>query len=128
MWFQLLKGKITLRSVVQAAYTLASVMLTVSHQKSHLSWYQSPTQLPVAYRKVLDSHGPNSMIAIQEFDIFLVHCESTLYSYPLDMLVRVSQGELALEDLIKSEEKLGQDHGNISFFKAGRVANRTLSE
>jgi len=68
------------------------------------------------------------MVVIQDFDKILVHCESTLYSYPLDMLVRTSQGELTLESLIKSEEKLGQGHGNILFFKAGRLANRTLSE
>ncbi len=128
MWFQLLKGRITSPLVVTMAYALASVVLTVSHRKSYLSWYQSPTQLPTAYRKVLDSNKPTSMVAIQEFDIFLVYCESTLYSYSLDMIVRTSQGELTLESLINSEEKLGQDHGTILFFQAGRLANRTLSE
>jgi len=68
------------------------------------------------------------MVAIQDFDKFLVHCESALYSYPLDMVVRTSQGELTLESLVNSEEKLGQGHGEVLFFKAGRVANRTLSE
>lgn len=96
--------------------------------KSYLSWYQSPTQLPAAYRKVLDSSEPISMVAIQDFDTFLVHCESTLYSYPLHMVVRTVQGELTLASLINSEEKLGQDRGKILFFKTGRLANRTLSE
>jgi len=128
MWFQLLKGRITSPLVVPTAYMLASVVPTVSHRKSYLSWYQSPTQLPVAYRKVLDSSGPISMVAIQDFDKFLVHCESTLYSYPLDMVARTSQGELTLESLVNSEEKLAQGHGKILFFKAGRLADRTLSE
>lgn len=68
------------------------------------------------------------MVAIQDFDKFLVHCESALYSYPLDMVVRTSQGELTPESLVNSEEKLGQGHGKILFSKAGRVADRTLSE
>jgi len=68
------------------------------------------------------------MVANQDFDKFLVHCESALYSYPLDVVVRTSQGELTLESLVNSEEKLGQDHGKVLFFKAGRIANRTLSE
>lgn len=68
------------------------------------------------------------MVANQDFDKFLVHCESALYSYPLDVVVRTSQGELTLESLVNSEEKLGQDHGKVLFFKTGRIANRTLSE
>lgn len=128
MWFQRIKGRITWPLVVTMAYTLASMVLTVSHRKSYLSWYQSPTELPAAYRKVLDSNKPISMVAIQEFDKFLVCCESTLYSYSLDMAVRTSQGELTPESLINSEQKLGQDHGKILFFHAGRLANRTLSE
>ena len=48
------------------------------------------------------------MVALENFDKFLVLCESTLYSYPLEMVIRTSQGELTYENLINSEEKLGQ--------------------
>ena len=68
------------------------------------------------------------MVALQDSDKFLVLCESTLYSYPLEMVIRTSQGELTYESLINSEEKLGQGDEKILFFKAGRLVNRTLSE
>lgn len=68
------------------------------------------------------------MVALEDFDKFLVLCESTLYSYPLEMVIRTSQGELTYENLINSEEKLGQGDEKILFFKAGRLANQTLSE
>lgn len=68
------------------------------------------------------------MVALEDFDKFLVLCESTLYSYPLEMVIRTSQGELTYENLINSEEKLGQGDEKFLFFKAGRLANQTLSE
>jgi hypothetical protein len=76
----------------------------------------------------LDSNEPASMVAIPDYDKFLVHCESALYSYPLDMIVRVSQGEATPESLFNSEERLARDHRDISFFKAGRLDDRTLSK
>ena len=65
-------------------------------------------------------------MAIPEFNKFIVHCESELSSYPLDKVIRVSQGDVAYKDLGASEERLAQDHGNILFLKAGRIVDRTV--
>lgn len=67
-------------------------------------------------------------MAIPEFNKFLVHCESTLSSYPLDKVIRASravQGDAAIKDLGASEEKLSQDEEHVLFLKAGRLVERT---
>ena len=51
-----------------------------------------------------------------------------LVSYPLDLVTRVSQGHAALATLGDSVERLAQKDGNVLFFKAGRVAHRTLGK
>ena len=52
-----------------------------------------------------------------------------LSSYSLELAIRVSQGDASSKPgLDSSEEKLAQQHGNILFFKAGRIADRTLSK
>jgi len=51
-----------------------------------------------------------------------------LYSYPLDLVVRVSQGLSTVKTLEDSVERLAQKDGNVLFFRAGRTANRTLGE
>jgi RHO1 GDP-GTP exchange protein 1/2 len=85
-------------------------------------------KLPAAFRKVLDSNEPKSIIAIPEFDKFLVQCDSALYSYPLDMIVLIAQGSATPGSIIDSEEKLAGDRRDVLFFRAGRLANRTISE
>jgi hypothetical protein len=68
-------------------------------------------------------------VAVPEFNKFIVHCETKLSSFPLDKVIRVSQGDDASEpSLDDSEENLAQGHGNVMFFKAGRLADRTLSK
>jgi hypothetical protein len=120
--FQLFKGRTTSRSVASMAYTLASALLIVSIRMSHLSC--SPTQFSVAFRKVLDSNEPKSMVAIPEFDKFLVHCDSALYSYPLEI---IAQGDATPGSIANSEEILG-NRRDILFFRTGRLENRTLSK
>jgi len=66
------------------------------------------------------------VVAIPEFNKFLVHYEMALYSYPLNLVVRVSQGLSTAKTLEDSVERLAQKDGNILFFRAGRIANRTL--
>jgi len=73
------------------------------------------------FRSVLKINTPISMAAFPEFNEFLVHYESTLYSYPLDLIVR---GDSTPESLDKSKEKLAEGHGDILFFKAGCVSDR----
>jgi hypothetical protein len=85
--------------------------------------------LPTAYRKVLDFNTPTSIVAIPEFNKFIVHCESELYSYPLELVIGVYQEDATSQPSLQdSEEKLAQGDGDVLFFMAGRVANRTFSK
>ncbi|KAI9512117.1 hypothetical protein F5148DRAFT_1146416 [Russula earlei] len=81
-------------------------------------------------RRVLESYTPTSIVAVPEFHKFLALCESNLLSYPLDLLVRVSQaqGVATSKDLYDEEEKLNEAREDVLFFKAGHIANRTFSE
>lgn len=77
----------------------------------------------------MESNEPTSVVAIPEFNKLIVHCESELFSYSLELAIRVSQGDASSKPgLDNSAEKLAQDHGDILFFKAGRIADRTFSK
>jgi hypothetical protein len=74
----------------------------------------------------LEFNEPNSIVAIPEFNKFIVHCELELYSYPLDKVVRASLGDAAYKDLSSLEEKkFAENHGEVLFLKAGRIVDRT---
>ncbi|KAI9512110.1 hypothetical protein F5148DRAFT_1166295 [Russula earlei] len=79
-----------------------------------------------SFRKVLGFISPTSIVAIPAFNKFLVHCETALLSYPLDLVIRVSQGHADPEILGNCVERLAQKDGAVIFFKAGRGAHRTL--
>jgi hypothetical protein len=77
----------------------------------------------------LEFNEPTSVVAVLEFNKLFVHCELALFSYSLELAIRVSQGDASSKPgLDKSEEKLAQENGNVLFFKAGRIADRTLSK
>jgi RHO1 GDP-GTP exchange protein 1/2 len=76
----------------------------------------------------LEFNEPSSIVTIPEFNKFLVHCESTLSSYPLDKVIRASravQGDAAIKDLGASEEKLSKDEEKVLFLKAGSLVEKT---
>jgi hypothetical protein len=73
----------------------------------------------------LEFNEPNSIVAVPEFNKFLVHCETTLSSYPLDKVIRVSQGDITIKDLGAEEERLDEDHGDVLFLKVGRIASQS---
>jgi hypothetical protein len=79
-----------------------------------------------AFQRVLEFNEPTAIVAIPEFDKFLVHCESSLFSYSLDMVVRVSKGEATTKDLDNLFERLAKEDGAVSFLKTHRIAGRTL--
>jgi hypothetical protein len=81
-----------------------------------------------AFQKVLELISSTSIVAVPEHNKFLVHCDTALFSYPLDLVVRVSQGHDTPKTLGDSVERLAQKDGSILFFKAGRVGHRTLSK
>jgi len=76
----------------------------------------------------LKINNPTSIVIFPESNEFLVHYESALFSYPLDLIVRVSRGDSTPESLDESKEKLAEGHGDILFFKAGCVSDRTSSK
>jgi hypothetical protein len=108
---------------------LGSPLLNVSCQNAHTS--QSLIQFSAAFGgflRVLEVNEPISVVAIPEVNQFLVHCDSALYSYPLDMVVSVSQGITAPLDLDSSTERWAGEHEHVSFLKAGRVADQSLGK
>lgn len=84
--------------------------------------------MTTAFQKVLELINPTSIVAVPEFNKFIVHCDTALFSYPLDLVVRVSQGHATPKTLGDSAERLAQKDGSVLFFKAGRVRHRTLSK
>lgn len=77
----------------------------------------------------MEFNGPTSMIAVPESNKLIVHSELALFSYSLELAICVSQGDTSSKPgLDNSEEKLAQDHGDVLFFKAGRIADRALSK
>ncbi len=103
-------------------------MRTDSCKPPHSRLSQSLTRSRAAFRRVLDFIKPTSIIALAESNNVLVHCETALFSYPLDLFIRVSQGNAATQELDNSAERLAQKDGNVLFCKAGRSANRTLGK
>jgi RHO1 GDP-GTP exchange protein 1/2 len=99
---------------------------TVSCRNFHFHW--SLIQLHPAFLRVLEYNEPMSIVAIPEFDKFLVHCEKSLFSYPLEMVVRAFRGEVTAKDLDDSMKRLAEEHGSVLFLKTGSVAGRTLSK
>jgi len=107
-------------------YTLVSVLTLVSHPISCLR--KSLICVTTAFQKVLEPISPTSIVAVPEFNKFIVRCDTALFSYPLDLVVRVFQGHATPETLGNSVERLAQKDGSVLFFKAGRVGHRTLSK
>lgn len=76
----------------------------------------------------MEFNEPISVVATPEYNRLIIHCESALFSYSLELAIRVSQGDAASKPgLDNSEERLAQNHGDVLFFKEGRLAGRTLS-
>jgi hypothetical protein len=99
-----------------------------SCEPPHSRLSQLLTRLRAAFRKVLEFIKPTSIVALPESNNVIVHCETALFSYPLDLFIRVSQGDAAIQELNNSSERLAQKDGNVLFCKAGRTANRTLGK
>jgi hypothetical protein len=66
------------------------------------------------------------MIALHDFNKFIVQHEASLLSYSLDLLARVAQGQAPPQTLDASMEKLAGQDGSVLFARSGRVGNRTL--
>ena len=99
-----------------------------SCELAHFRLSESLTRLGAAFRRVLDFIKPTSIAALPDSNSVIVHCENVIFSYPLDLFIRVSLGDAAIQELDHSAERLAQKDGHVLFCKAGRVANRTLGK
>ncbi|EGN99254.1 hypothetical protein SERLA73DRAFT_168758 [Serpula lacrymans var. lacrymans S7.3] len=77
------------------------------------------------YRKVLSLTSPSALIALQEYNKLVVHHDTYLVAYSLDLLVRVALKQTPPGSLDASLEKIAGHDGNVLFCKAGRLGTRT---
>jgi len=79
------------------------------------------------FRKILSYGSPSSIIVLQEFNKFIIHHESYLLAYSLDILARVTLYQAPPGSLDASMEKIAGDSGSVLFCRAGRINTRTIS-
>lgn len=82
-----------------------------------------------AFRKVLDHMNPTTLVALQDYNKFLIHIQEqgVLLSYSMDMIARVFMGQSRPQALDATVERIsGTD--KVVFFRAGVVTNRTVGE
>lgn len=77
-------------------------------------------------RKILSYGNPSSIIVLQEFNKFIVHHESYLLAYSLDLLARVAMYQAPASSLDASMEKIAGGDGTVLFCSAGRIKQRTI--
>ncbi|KAH7911069.1 hypothetical protein BJ138DRAFT_1113504 [Hygrophoropsis aurantiaca] len=78
------------------------------------------------FRKILSFTSPTSIIALQDFNKFIVHHENWLISYSLDLLARVALYQAPPSSLDASLEKIAGQDGNVVFCSAGRIGQRSI--
>jgi len=78
------------------------------------------------FRRVLTFSNPPTLIALHDFNKFIVQHEASLLAYSVDLLARVAQGQAPPQTLDASMEKLAGQEGSVLFARSGRVGNRTL--
>ncbi|OAX43158.1 hypothetical protein K503DRAFT_732249 [Rhizopogon vinicolor AM-OR11-026] len=78
------------------------------------------------FRKILSYGNPSSIIVLQEFNRFIIHHESYLLAYSLDILARVALYQAPPSSLDASLEKIAGGDGTVLFCCAGRIKMRTI--
>ncbi|KAG2157870.1 uncharacterized protein EDB93DRAFT_730686 [Suillus bovinus] len=78
------------------------------------------------FRKILSYGNPSSIIVLQDFNKFIVHHESYLLSYSLDILARVTMYQAPASSLDASMEKIAGEDGTVLFCSAGRIKQRMI--
>ncbi|KAK0223358.1 hypothetical protein IW262DRAFT_820050 [Armillaria fumosa] len=83
------------------------------------------------FRKVLDHPNPTSIAAVQTiekktFNRLLVHHDSVLTSYSLDLVARVALGQAQQKTLEASLEKIAGHDTNVLFFRQVLIGSRVL--
>lgn len=80
------------------------------------------------FQRVLPFSNVPTLIALQDFNKFIVQHDATLLCYSLDLLARVASGSAPASSLDASKEQLAGQDGSVLFIRSGRVGNRTLRE
>jgi len=83
------------------------------------------------FTKVLHYPNPRYIAALQTlgdkiFNRFIVHAESMVVSYSLEILVRLAIGQSTPEALDASMEKIGGSESNIVFCKCIQLGGRAM--
>ncbi|KAJ8579756.1 hypothetical protein M405DRAFT_109149 [Rhizopogon salebrosus TDB-379] len=77
-------------------------------------------------RRILSYGNPSSIIVLQELNRFIVHHESYLVAYSLDLLARVALFQAPTSSLDASMEKIAGGDGTVLFCCAGSIKMRTI--
>ncbi|TDL16579.1 hypothetical protein BD410DRAFT_822834 [Rickenella mellea] len=78
------------------------------------------------FKKLIKCASPTSMAALQDYNKLIVHVNSLLYSYSLDILARVSQGQSTPQALEASLETIAGQDNPVIFFRAGELLKRMI--
>ncbi|CAL1716353.1 unnamed protein product [Somion occarium] len=78
------------------------------------------------FRKVLQLPNPTSLHTIPSHNKFLVHCDSGLKAYSLDLLARVAMHTSPPQPLDASRENITAADDLVLFVKVGRFAGKIL--
>ncbi|KAF7986494.1 hypothetical protein HWV62_31305 [Athelia sp. TMB] len=78
------------------------------------------------FTRVLPYSNPTSMLALQDFNKFVVQHEACLYSYSLDLMARVIRHPSSIKSFEATMEKIAGNEGSVLLARSGRVGNRIL--
>ncbi|KAF7964575.1 hypothetical protein HWV62_5482, partial [Athelia sp. TMB] len=82
--------------------------------------------VPFKFTRVLPYSNPTSMLALQDFNKFVVQHEACLYSYSLDLMARVIRHPSSIKSFEATMEKIAGNEGSVLLARSGRVGNRIL--
>ena len=86
----------------------------------------SYSQLLLDYRKILAFENAKSIIVLQDFNKIIIHHDTFLLSYSLEVLARVSQYQSPPSSLDASLETIAGQSGNVLCCQAGQMGDRTI--
>lgn len=89
------------------------------------------TVIYLEYKWVLNYRNPTALMALttlgrKSFNRLIVHTDSTLFSYSLDMLYRVALGQTQRQTLDASIERICAHDANVILCKHVHIAGRAL--
>jgi hypothetical protein len=78
------------------------------------------------FRKILSYEDAKSIIVLQNFNKIIIHHDTYLLSYSLEVLVRVAQYQAPPSSLDASLETIAGQPGNVLCCQAGQIGGRTI--